>query len=598
MPSVAFERAKQTKPGECGPSVLPVEPKPIDATGILAELRSVTNEPLRIEWAIDLCSGIRRLCTGGVVAVVLDLVLSDSRGVETFDKLYQTVPRVPILILSEADAEEMAREAVQRGAQDYVIKNRGDAYRLNRAVRTMMDQHAQETKSLENEAANVTLDSIGEAVLRTDLHGNVIYLNRVAEEMTGWRQQEARGLPLAEVFRLIDGGSGLAAANVDSAAAQKGAVQKDKSPLAMADFSNCILVRRDGFECGIQTKVTLIRDQEGKVAGAVLSFNDVSAARATSRQHLHSAEHDALTDLPNRLLFSDRLAQAISLAERQHKRLAVMFIDLDHFKNINDSLGHAVGDKLLQSIAGRLTTSVRRSDTVSRLGGDELVILLSQVEHAEDAAFSARELLRSLAVPHVIDGRSLDISVSIGVSTYPGDGQCAEDLMNRADNAMYEAKQHGRNNYQFFRSDMGARLAERRSLEADLRCALGRNELVLHYQPKLNLRTGKITGVEALVRWQHPERGLINPALFIPIAEDCGLILSIGRWVLLEACRQARAWSDSGLGVVPVAVNVSAVEFGAKDFLSAVRSVLIATGVEPRNLELELTETGLMGDAG
>jgi diguanylate cyclase len=202
-----------------------------------------------------------------------------------------------------------------------------------------------------------------------------------------------------------------------------------------------------------------------------------------------------------------------------------------------------------------------------------------------------------LAAPHTVDNKNLDISVSIGVSTYPSDGPDAENLMNKADTAMYEAKKLGRNNYQFFRRDMQVRLADRQLLEGDLRYALGRNEFLLHYQPKFNLQTGQITGMEALIRWVHPQRGMVPPAQFIPIAEECGLILPIGRWVLLEACRQARAWSDSGLGVVPVAVNVSAAEFGDKDFISGVRAVLIATGVEPRNLELELTESVLMQDA-
>jgi diguanylate cyclase (GGDEF)-like protein len=321
------------------------------------------------------------------------------------------------------------------------------------------------------------------------------------------------------------------------------------------------------------------------------------AARATSLEMSHSASHDALTDLPNRVLFNDRLTQAISLAERQKKQLAVMYIDLDHFKKINDSLGHDIGDKLLQSVADRLKASVRRSDTISRLGGDEFLVLLSQVEHEEDAIFSARKILRALTVPYVINSNSLDVSVSIGVSAYPSDGQDAEGLINKADNALYEAKRNGRNAFQFFRREMHARLAERQSLEADLRCALGRNEFVLHYQPKLNLKTGLITGVEALIRWLHPQRGLVYPGQFVPVAEECGLIQSIGQWVLLEACKQARAWIDEGLGVVPVSVNVSATEFGAKDFLSGVRAVLIATGVEPKNLELELTESVLMHDA-
>src|SRR4029077_12621220 len=229
------------------------------------------------------------------------------------------------------------------------------------------------------------------------------------------------------------------------------------------------------------------------------------------------------------------------------------------------SLGHGVGDKLLQSVAGRLVTCVRRTDTVCRMGGGEFVVLLSQVENGEDAAVSARKILRALALPHIIDNKSLDVNVSIGVSTYPSDGPDAESLMVRADTAMYEAKQHGRNNYKFFRREMDARVEERQLLEGDLRTALGRNEFLLHYQPKINLQTGQITGMEALIRWLHPERGMLFPASFVPIAEECGLILHIGQWVLVEACRQAREWSDSGFGVVPVSVNVSAVEFQSKD---------------------------------
>jgi diguanylate cyclase (GGDEF)-like protein len=311
----------------------------------------------------------------------------------------------------------------------------------------------------------------------------------------------------------------------------------------------------------------------------------------------HLAQHDHLTDLPNRLLFNDRLKQAISMAVRQSKQLAVMFVDLDQFKKINDSLGHGVGDKLLQSVAKRLVACVRRADTVSRLGGDEFVILLSQVEHEEDAAFSAQKILRAIAAPHIIDNKSLHINTSIGVSTYPSDGPDSETLINKADTAMYEAKQQGRNNYQFFRPDMDVRVADRQLIEGGLRLALGRSELLLHYQPKINLQTGQITGLEALIRWLHPQRGMLYPGQFVPIAEECGLIIPIGRWVLLEACKQARQWSNSGLGFVQMAVNVSAAEFRDKDFLSGVRAVLIATGVNPPNLELELTESVLMQDA-
>jgi diguanylate cyclase (GGDEF)-like protein/PAS domain S-box-containing protein len=591
MQSVELGTAQQTSASVSDQCVLLIAAEVNEAARLLDQLASPSGDRFRVEWVADPSRGIERLRNGGIAAVVLDLPSHLNRGLETFDRLFQAAPHVPILILSAAEDEETARKAVQRGAQDYLLKQQTDGSRLRRSVRIMLDRRASHAVFLENEVANMTLDSIGEAVLRTDSRGNITYLNRIAEQMTGWCREEARGRPVTEVLRLIDGVSVGAVGN-------QGVVLQDvKNASAIATSKNCILVRRDGMEFGIESKVTLILDHDQTVTGAVVSFHDVSAARARSLEMFHLAQHDVLTDLPNRVLFNDRLTQAISLAERQGKQLAVLFVDLDHFKKINDSLGHSVGDKLLQSIAARLLACVRRADTVCRLGGDEFVILLSQVEHEADAAFSARKILRTLTGTHTIDNKSLDINVSLGVSTYPGDGRDAEGLMNKADAAMYEAKQRGRNNYQFFRRDMHARLAERQSLEADLRYALGRNEFLLHYQPKFNLQTGRITGVEALLRWQHPQRGMVYPVQFVPIAEECGLILPIGRWVLLEACKQARAWMDAGLGVVPIAVNVSATEFGAKDFLSGVRAVLIATGVQPQNLELELTESVLMKDA-
>jgi diguanylate cyclase (GGDEF)-like protein/PAS domain S-box-containing protein len=589
-PDLKTENRKIAKHShEC---VLLIDAEADDAARILEELSSERDERFDVECVSGVSSGIERLRIGGVGAVVFEMTSPDSHDIETFDKLFQAAPGVPILILVAAESEEMARKAVHRGAHDYLVKNQGDGYRLKQAVRTMMERRSTEAMLLENQVANVTLEAIGEAVLRADTHGNIAYLNRIAENLTGWRQETALGRPVADVLRIVDAGSGAPVRDALEIVMWEG-----KTAGVTANCINCILVRPDGFKLGIEITVTPIHDHDGTSTGAVVVFRDVSVARATSLEMTHLAQHDFLTDLPNRMLFNDRLKQAISLAVRQSKQLAVMFVDLDHFKKINDSLGHGVGDKLLQSVAERLVTCVRRTDTVSRMGGDEFVVLLSQVENGEDAAVSARKILRALALPHIIDNKSLDVNVSIGVSTYPSDGPDAESLMNKADTAMYEAKQHGRNTYQFFRRDMQARLADRQQLERDLRYALGRNEFLLHYQPKFNLKTGNITGVEALIRWEHPQRGLVPPAQFVPVAEECGLILPIGRWVLLEACRQARAWTDIGLGILPVAVNVSALEFGDKDFVSGVRAALIATGVEPPNLELELTESVLMHDA-
>jgi len=310
----------------------------------------------------------------------------------------------------------------------------------------------------------------------------------------------------------------------------------------------------------------------------------------------HLAHHDALTDLPNRMLLHDRIRQAIELAHRQHRKIAILFMDLDRFKHINDSLGHAVGDQLLKMVAHCLGRCVRQSDTVSRQGGDEFVLLLPVIEHAEDAALSAKKILAALAQPQHIDGHDLHISVSIGISIYPDDGMDVETLIKNADTAMYCAKENGRDNYKFFEQDMNARAVERHSIEVSLRRALERREFVLHYQPKINLHSKKMVGVEALIRWQHPERGVLLPSHFVAVAEDCGLILPIGRWVLRTACLQAKAWKQAGLPPIVVAVNTSALEFRAKDFLDNIRATLQETSMEPRYLELELTESVLMRD--
>ena len=304
--------------------------------------------------------------------------------------------------------------------------------------------------------------------------------------------------------------------------------------------SNCILVRRDGFETPIEDSVAPIHDREGKATGAVIVFRDVSTARAMAAQMTHSAQHDFLTGLPNRMLLNDRVSQAIVLAPRHSKKVAVLFLDLDGFKHINDSLGHPTGDKLLQSIAKRLVACVRSSDTVSRQGGDEFVVLLSEMEQSEDAAISALRILQAVAEAHTIDHHDLHVTTSIGVSVFPDDGKDAETLIKNADTAMYQAKENGRQSYQFFRPAMNVRAVERQSIEENLRRALDRREFTLHYQPKIKLRTGEITGAEALLRWTHPVRGSVSPAQFIPVAEDCGLILPIGQWVLREACKQAR----------------------------------------------------------
>jgi diguanylate cyclase (GGDEF)-like protein/PAS domain S-box-containing protein len=447
-------------------------------------------------------------------------------------------------------------------------------------------QIMEEALFVEKERAQVTLNSIGDAVVCTDISGNITFLNLVAEKMTGWSWQETAGRPMVEVFRILDATTREVIPNP----MEKAFVQDRTMNLPV----NSVLIRRDGLEIPIEDSVAPIHDREGQATGAVIVFRDVSVARAMALQMTYSAHHDFLTGLPNRMLVNDRISQAIIFAQRHMKKVAVMFLDLDGFKHINDSLGHPIGDKLLQSIAKRLVDCVRGSDTVSRQGGDEFVVLLSEVEQSEDAAVKAARLLRAVAEPYSIDHHDLHVNMTIGVSIYPDDGLDAETLIKNADTAMYQAKENGRQSYQFFKPAMNVRAVERQSIEESLRRALERREFALHYQPIINLRTGAITGAEALIRWTHPVRGPVPPARFIPVAEDCGLILPIGKWVLREACKQARAWANAGLQLTTMAVNISAMEFRDENFLEGVFAILKDTALDPGSLELELTESVLM----
>jgi diguanylate cyclase (GGDEF)-like protein/PAS domain S-box-containing protein len=568
-------------------NLLLIEDNPADAKLVREALTDTRFGPFQIEWVKNLSDGLERLSKGGIEAVLADLFLPDSQGIETLDRLLQAAPRVPILVLSGLDDEGIASQTVQHGAQDYLPKDHLDSYTLSRALLNMIDRKtAEDALFTEKERAQVTLNSIGDAVLCTDSSGNVTYLNIVAEKMTGWLREEASGRPLADVFQIIDGVTRQPAGNpMEMAVAQNTTVGLT---------ANCILIRRDGHESAIEDSAAPIHDRDGHGTGAVIVFRDVSVARSMSLQMTHSAHHDFLTDLPNSMLLNDRLTHAMASARRYRRKLAVLFLDLDGFKHINDSLGHAIGDKLLKAMGERLLAAVRKSDTVSRHGGDEFVVVLSSIARSEDAALSVTRIITAVIAPYSIDLHDLHVSVSVGISIYPDDGADAEALIQNADNAMYYAKEQGGNNYRFFKEDMNVQAVRRQSLEAGLHRALERHEFELHYQPKINLKSGQITGVEALIRWRHPERGLIPPAEFIPIAESCGLIVLIGRWVLREACMQAREWQRAALPQIRVAVNISSVEFRDKNFLANLRATLNETGLEPRHLELELTERVLM----
>ncbi|MFN3712774.1 MAG: EAL domain-containing protein [Alcanivoracaceae bacterium] len=448
---------------------------------------------------------------------------------------------------------------------------------------------AKEELFMEKERAQVTLNSIGDAVLSTDTEGSVTYLNKVAEAMTGWTVEEALGKPFSQVFRIINGETREPAVNP----AQR-ALEEDQIVGLAADS---VLIRRDGSEAAIEDSAAPIHDRDGKVSGAVIVFHDVSQSREMASKMAHQARHDFLTGLPNRAQLMERLSQAIGLARRHKKQVALMFLDLDNFKYVNDSLGHAIGDRLLQSVAERLLENVRSTDMVCRHGGDEFVILLDEIENPQGADLVAETLISAFSTPHVIDGQELPVTMSIGISVYPEDGEDESALISSADTAMFHAKASGRNIYRFYSPDMNINATHRIAVQSRLHRALREREFRLYYQPQINLTSGAITGAEALLRWQDPDFGLIYPDQFVEIAEECKLIITIGRWALREACNQVRTWQAAGLHVVPVTVNISALEFKQPGFIEYVTKILIETGIAPELLELELTETVLMHDA-
>jgi diguanylate cyclase (GGDEF)-like protein/PAS domain S-box-containing protein len=321
---------------------------------------------------------------------------------------------------------------------------------------------------------------------------------------------------------------------------------------------------------------------------------EASQRRGAEAQLMRLAHYDSLTGLPNRNLLGDRLRQALVYASRHRTRVALMFLDLDRFKNVNDSLGHYVGDQILKEVAARLTRTLRAGDTVARLGGDEFVVVLQEVSDPADAATVAQNLLRELGPPYVVEGRELHLSGSAGITLYPDDGRDADVLMKNADVAMYHVKDSGRNGFQFFAATMNHAANRRLAIENDLRLAIRRDELVLHYQPQVDLARRVVRAVESLVRWRHPERGLVMPGGFIGIAEECGLAQPLGEWTLHEACVQSRRWQAAGIAPVPVAVNLSARVFRERSFVTTLRSILGETRLDPTLLELEITESAVM----
>jgi len=472
-------------------------------------------------------------------------------------------------------------ERIARGNAEAIRDANGQVIRLSGTLQDIT-QRKQADEKLRQSAA--VFENTTEGIMFTSDTGQMITVNKAFTEITGYEQDEIVG---------------------KTAAILKSGRHDEQFYATMWNTireSGCwqgeVWNRRKSGDIYPEwLNISVVKDERGRVTHYVGVFSDISAMKESEAKLDHLAHHDPLTGLPNRLLLNARMEHSLARARRDNSQLAVLFLDLDHFKNINDTLGHPVGDLLLQEVAHRLTGCVREEDTVTRLGGDEFTILLEDLHDSRFASDIAQKIIVALADRFVLQGHEVFITCSIGISLFPSDGDNVTTLLKNADSALYRAKEQGRNNHQYYTEELTTRAMERLSMENNLRHALERNELAVHYQPQVDLYSGSIIGMEALLRWQHPEMGLIAPSTFIPLAEETGLIIPIGEWVLRTACARLKAWIDEGLPKIRVAVNLSSRQFNQKDLAETVARILRDTGLDPNCLELELTESLIMRDA-
>jgi diguanylate cyclase (GGDEF)-like protein/PAS domain S-box-containing protein len=510
--------------------------------------------------------------------ILLDLSLPDSQGSGTFWRLHEVVSDVPIVVMTGHDDEVLANELAQAGAQDYLVKGSVDGRWLLRVMRYAIERKRAELQLRQSEAkVRALYEAVPDLLLFLDLEGRFLECKPAKDFQTHIEPEHFLGKTIHEA--LPQGVADQAMLCLEKAVVGKGIASFEYQMTLPQGISN--------YES------RFIRASEEQVLCIV---RDISESKRTQQQLHFLAHYDTLTGLPNRLLFNESLHQAQTHANRTSDTIAVMFIDLDRFKNINDTLGHGIGDKLLQQVGNRIALCIRESDTVARMGGDEFAVVLVDVREESDAAIVAEKIIDALRLPFVVGDHEVFVGASIGITLYrPGHGD-RDVLLEKADVAMYHAKERGRNNYQFYSSEMDAVAYERLVMENHLRHALDRNEFILYYQPQIAVEGGSVTAVETLLRWQHPERGLVAPGEFISLLEESGLIVPVGKWVLKTACQQGRVWYDAGTPV-RVAVNLSVRQFKHQGLVDDVAEILAESGLPPELLELELTESMFMDSA-
>jgi len=461
----------------------------------------------------------------------------------------------------------------------------GGSWTFSAFIRDLSERKQSKEALGQSEASFKALAEESPNMIYINTRGRVVFANKACEEQIGYKRQEI----YADDFDFM-----CTVAPESRDLIRQKFLQHQKGE-EIAPYEYKVLTRDQKVLTVIHASRLIEFNGEKSILGII---TDITERTRIEQQLQYMAHHDALTELPNRVLFMDRLSQSLAHADRHNRLVAVLFMDLDRFKLINDTMGHDFGDRALQALAGRLNECVRAGDTVARLGGDEFAVVLEDIASADDVVHIARKILSVLSQSFLLDEREFFITTSIGISLFPMDGKDTQTLLKHADIAMYRSKDQGRNTYQFYSSDMSAKTFERLSMETNLRHALEREEFVLYYQPQLDLLSRRVIGVEALLRWQHPDLGLIMPNEFISILEDTGLIVPVGEWVLRNACLQARAWNDGELKPLRMAVNLSSRQFNEPKFVGMLERILEDTGLKSSLLELEITESILMQDVG
>jgi diguanylate cyclase (GGDEF)-like protein/PAS domain S-box-containing protein len=458
-----------------------------------------------------------------------------------------------------------------------------DVLKLRRKIKRLTASRDKiKTELLRKQMEAEALDAVGQAFIILDGDANIVFLNDALAEITGYGRKELMGR--TPLFLCSETG-------VET---QESALKAIREEGYWEGEIHCR--KKSGDIYPIWISAGAVRDKKHGATHYAATAIDITTLKKTEKHLMHIAHHDVLTDLPNRTLMFDRMKQALALAKRHGYQVAVILLDLDRFKEINDTLGHHIGDQLLVEASERLVAIVRESDTVARLGGDEFLVILPQVGNANNAAHVAQKFLDTISEPFHLDGQELFISASIGIAMYPGDGSEGDAMLKSSDTAMYHAKAQGKNNYKFFTEEINKSTVERFMLESRFRRALEKLEFHLNYQPKIDVATGRITGIEALIRWYHPEQGSVKPGLFIPLAEETGFVVQLGEWVLREACRQNKEWQEEGFPPLNVAVNMSARQFHKKGLVEMIKEILVETGLEPKHLMIEITESAIVVD--